>query len=144
MGEVIGQVQHEFWRPPVKAGSSANTSHELAQACEQCGTEFIVSSHYCHSCGAVRLDRNATSAWLELPGLAELAALAARVGLTTGALVAFLLGTLCVIVALTLGVMFSVKTPIDWQAIQLWRIQWLLGAIAAFIAGVVLKKSKTT
>jgi len=29
---------------------------------------------------------------------------------------------------------------LDWQAIQLWRIEWLLGAVAAFVAGCVLNK----
>jgi hypothetical protein len=29
---------------------------------------------------------------------------------------------------------------LDWQAIQLWRIEWLLGAAAAFVAGCLLKK----
>jgi len=30
---------------------------------------------------------------------------------------------------------------IDWQAVQLWRIEWLLGAVAAFVAGCLLKKA---
>lgn len=145
MGEVIDHVQHEFWRPPVKAApEAAATSQGLSEACERCGTEFIVGSRYCHSCGAVRPDENTTSALLEYPGVAELAALGSRLGLTVAAFIAFLLGAFCVIVALALGVIFSVKTPIDWQAIQLWRIQWLLGAIAAFVAGVMLKKPKTS
>jgi hypothetical protein len=33
-----------------------------------------------------------------------------------------------------------VRTAVDWQAIQLWRIEWLLGAVAAFIAGALLKR----
>jgi hypothetical protein len=30
---------------------------------------------------------------------------------------------------------------LDWQAVQLWRIEWLLGATASFLAGILLKKS---
>ena len=34
--------------------------------------------------------------------------------------------------ALTVSVFFSARTVLDWQAIQLWRIEWLLAAVAAF------------
>jgi hypothetical protein len=42
--------------------------------------------------------------------------------------------------ALAVSVFFSVRTALDWQAIQLWRIEWLLAAIASFLAGCLLKK----
>jgi hypothetical protein len=38
------------------------------------------------------------------------------------------------------SVFFSVRTALDWQAIQLWRIEWLLAAVAAFVAGCALRK----
>jgi hypothetical protein len=47
---------------------------------------------------------------------------------------------LCVVGALSVSVFFSARTLLDWQAIQLWRIEWLLAAVAAFAAGCVLKK----
>ncbi len=53
---------------------------------------------------------------------------------------AFLLGILCVVGALMISVFFSVRTTLDWQAIQLWRIEWLVGAVACFVAGCMLKK----
>ena len=77
---------------------------------------------------------------LEIPGLAEIAWLGERFGLTTPALIAFLVGVLCVLGALAVSVFFSVRTALDWQAIQMWRIEWLLGAIAALMAGCLLKK----
>ncbi len=104
-----------------------------------CGTEFIVSSLYCHACGARRPDLNAART-LEIPGRAELAWLGDRVGLTTPAVVAFLLGILCVLGALAVSLFFSVRTALDWQAIQLWRIEWLVAAVAAFAAGCLLKR----
>jgi len=137
MAEAADQAQHEFWRPPMPA-SLAVTNPERSATCH-CGTEFIVSSLYCHACGARRPDLNAVRT-LEIPGLAELAALGVRLGLTTPALIAFLLGILCVLGALAVSVFFSVRTALDWQAIQLWRIQWLLAAVAAFAAGCLLKK----
>jgi hypothetical protein len=131
------QAQHDFWRPPMPA-SAAVTNPERSATC-RCGTEFIVSSLYCHACGASRPDLNVART-LEIPGLAELTTLGERLGLTTPALIAFLLGVFCVVGALAVSVFFSARTVLDWQAIQLWRIEWLLAAVAAFAAGCLLKK----
>ena len=56
------------------------------------------------------------------------------------AVVSFLLGILCMLGAVAVSVFFSARTALDWQAIQLWRIEWLLAAVAAFVAGCLLKK----
>jgi hypothetical protein len=42
------------------------------------------------------------------------------------------------LVALSVGLLSS-----DFEAIQLWRIQWLMAACAAFLAGILLKGRKT-
>jgi hypothetical protein len=141
MEETVDQAQHEFWRAPI---AGAGDFVDLAEGDERrstcrCGTEFIVSSLYCHVCGARRPSLNGGRA-LRIPGLAEVAALRERLGLTTLALVAFLVGVLCVLGALSVSVFFSARTVLDWQAIQLWRIEWLLGAVVAFAAGCLFKK----
>jgi hypothetical protein len=38
------------------------------------------------------------------------------------------------------GFVFTATTLLDWQAVQLWRIEWLLGSVAMFAAGFLLKK----
>ncbi|MGA2001999.1 MAG: hypothetical protein ABSG70_01375 [Terriglobales bacterium] len=141
MAEVVNQAQNEFWRPPVSVPEVA-ASQDLSEACRQCGTEFIVSSRFCHSCGASRLELTATRT-IEIPGLTELAALGKRFGLTAPALAAFLFGLFCLVGALSVGIIFTSRTALDWQAIQLWRIEWLLAAIASFVAGCVLKRSSS-
>lgn len=62
-----------------------------------------------------------------------------RIGLPTASLIAFVLGLVCVAGALLVGLL-TAKTLIDWQAIQMYRIEWLLAATAAFVAGILLKK----
>jgi len=42
--------------------------------------------------------------------------------------------------AISVGWVYSAQTLSDFQAIQLWRIEWLLGAAAAFLAGILLKR----
>jgi hypothetical protein len=63
-----------------------------------------------------------------------------RLGLSTGSLIAFVVGLACVAGALLVG-LFTAKTLVDWQAIQFYRAEWLLAATASFVAGILLKKS---
>jgi hypothetical protein len=139
MAEALEQARHEFWRPPVKASEVA-VSQDRSETCAECGTEFIVGSRFCHSCGAGRPEASVVRQ-AEIPGVAELAALGKRFGLSKASLAAFLFGMLCMVGALAVGVVFTAHTTLDWQAIQMWRIEWLLAAIASFGAGLLLKKS---
>lgn len=62
-----------------------------------------------------------------------------RTGLSTGSLISFVVGLVCVAGALMVGLL-TAKTLVDWQAIQFYRAEWLLAATAAFVAGILLKK----
>ena len=135
MAEAVDQVEREFWRAPLPASAAAS---ERSATCH-CGSEFIVSSVYCHVCG-VRRPGVSVMPRLALPSVPDLASIAERLGLKIPAAIAFFLGVLCVIGAFAVSVFFSSRTLLDWQAIQLWRIEWLLAACAAFVAGCLLKK----
>jgi len=126
--------------PVSKAVAKRVRSDERSATC-RCGAEFIVSSQYCHVCGASRPDLGVSVArTLQIPGVGELTSLGERLGLTTSATIAFLVGVLCGVGALAVSVCFSARTVLDWQAIQLWRIEWLLAAIAAFVAGCLFQR----
>jgi hypothetical protein len=62
------------------------------------------------------------------------------VGLPTAALVAFMIGLGCVAGALGVSFFYKASNLAEFQAIQLWRIEWLLAATASFVAGILLKK----
>jgi hypothetical protein len=62
------------------------------------------------------------------------------IGLPTAALVAFLIGLGCVAGAVCVSLFFKAQTMAEFQAVQMWRIEWLLAATAAFVAGILLKK----
>ena len=137
MAEALDQVRQDFWRPPATEGASGQ---ERSKTCDECGTEFIVGSRFCHCCGASRGDLVATQT-IEIPGLAEFSALGKRLGLTTASMAAFAFGVLCLLGALSVGIIYTARTALDWQAIQMWRIEWLLAAVAGFVAGILLKKT---
>jgi len=144
MNEAVDQIQHDFWRPPVRVESETAASHDLSEACPHCGTEFIVGSRFCHACGSHRPGSRAEAVLPNVPGLAEFVGAGERLGLTPAAFCALVLGVICLVGALSVGVIFSAKTLTDWQAIQLWRIEWLLGAIASFVAGMLLRRTKNS
>jgi hypothetical protein len=62
------------------------------------------------------------------------------VGLPTASLVAFIIGLGCVTGAIGVSLFYKASNLGEFQAIQLWRIEWLLAATASFVAGILLKK----
>ncbi len=141
MAEVAHGAQHDFWRPPLHAASELSATQELVEVCDRCGTEFIVGSRFCHNCGAGRPDASGVSRPATAASL-QLGSMAGKLGLTIPSFIAFAIGVFCLIAAAAVSLIFSAKTVVDWQAIQLWRIEWLLGAIGAFVAGSLLKRNR--
>jgi hypothetical protein len=137
MADVVREAQQEFWRPPVVVPEAARPA--MVEACDACASEFMVGSLFCHACGASRSARPSTSnhwtLYLEFHNIKR------ALGLSTASLIAFVAGMACLIMAsIAVGMIYSVQTFNDFQAVQLYRVQWLLGAIAAFAAGLLLKK----
>lgn len=133
--------RQEFWKPAVAARpESAHSAEATAQACQECGTDFVVGSRFCYVCGADRNANLSDSAVAGVRAWVDFASLRESLGLTSASLVAFILGCACVIAAVVTGFVFTATTLLDWQAVQLWRIEWLLAAVALFMAGVLLKK----
>lgn len=139
MAEVVPNTQQEFWRPPVVKREPSGSS--LLQACEGCGTEFMVGSRYCHICGAAREVIPVTDPhWarhLELHNIKQ------GLGLPLASLIAFVGGLGCLLAAVASGMIYSERNVLEWEAVQAFRIQWLLAAVAAFVAGILLKKTIT-
>jgi hypothetical protein len=61
------------------------------------------------------------------------------VGLPTAALIAFMVGLGCIAGALGVSLFYKASNLAEFQAIQMWRIEWLLAATASFVAGILLK-----
>lgn len=142
MSDLVHDVQQDFWRPPL-AKPSVETG--LAEACRRCGTEFMVGAAFCHICGLGRhRAANAPNGWtkhLHFPHALEFSTIKRWFGLPLAPLCAFLVGVAFIVVGLCMGFM-SVHDYTDFEAIQLWRIEWLMAACAAFLAGILLKGRK--
>jgi hypothetical protein len=171
MSEVVQETQHEFWRAPSPVAVADNEMPQeaiptMAETCSGCGSEFLLGSRYCHTCGGRRgetVGANQDAAamvglweqglsWLQavIAGFSEIEfpswlrylhfhEIKSWVGLSAASLIAFVIGIGCVAGALLVGLL-TARNFVDWQAIQFYRAEWLLAATAAFVAGILLKK----
>jgi len=175
MADLLQETHQDFWQPPSTAmgeGVVVHAAPTMAEVCPRCGTEFLLGSGFCHSCGGRRpeaLSAAAKADAAEMAGVWEQAVTWVRsvvvgvsgavrkikfpswlhylhfheiqrwIGLSTASLVAFIIGLACIAGALLAGLL-NAKTFVDWQAIQFYRAEWLLGATASFVAGILLKK----
>jgi hypothetical protein len=185
MAEVVQDTRQEFWRsptvlePPVVEAALPAAAPEMAEACADCGTEFMIGARFCHTCGrrrpmisspnpeaALTIGLSArsitmvwarlssalrswtgliASAWHEVPlpdwlHYLHFHEIKRWVGLSTAALIAFMIGLGCVAGAIGVSLFYRASNLMEFQAIQMWRIEWLLAATASFVAGILLKK----
>ncbi|HEX7288842.1 MAG TPA: hypothetical protein VF532_21845 [Candidatus Angelobacter sp.] len=137
------EERQEFWKPVVNPQADSLQTSAADHACPHCGTEFIVGSRFCHICGANRNVNLADTTTIGLRAWFDYASLRDALGQSTASLVAFVIGCACVIAAAFTGFLFTANNLVDWQAVQIWRIEWLLAGVAAFVAGLLLKKKTT-
>lgn len=173
MAEVAQGTQEEFWRPPTHRLEEVvlcDPHPAMAEACPRCGTEFLLGSKFCHSCGGRRPEIISSSARADAAALAGLwdravsRTQSAIAGLSWSKIpfpswlrhlhfheiksrVGLPTGSL---IAFVIGLacvagallvgLLTAKTLVDWQAIQYYRAEWLLAATASFVAGILLKK----
>ena len=139
MPEAVHNAEHEYWRPPAQSGRvvDAPPGRHGQLTCSRCGTEFIMGARFCHVCGSEREGLAGARRWaqiLDFTGIRE------SLGLSLGALIAFIAGLGCILAAIGTGLVYTAATALDWQAVQIWRIEWLIAGAAAFLAGILLKK----
>jgi hypothetical protein len=145
----------------------------MAEACADCGAEFMIGARFCHTCGQRRPAFSTAGAdaapallaglwvrivsWVRSQSVAVAAAsrkfslpawlrylhfheIKRWIGLPTAAMIAFMVGLGCVAGAISVSLVYRASNLAEFQAIQMWRIEWLLAATASFVAGILLKK----
>ncbi len=161
--------QSPVLRGPSPEAASPTGAQSLAEACAGCGTEYLIGAKFCHACGQARpamsdlqsepqpigelwartqarlrpwLDvassvrKTSLPPWLQYLHFHEIKR---WVGLPTASLIAFLIGLGCVAGALCVSFFYKASNLAEFQAIQMWRMEWLLAATASFVAGILLK-----
>lgn len=131
------QQREDFWKPLPSSRLHSVTGSEPQAHCRQCGGELLAGARFCHLCG---FEQTPESLKPRLVPKLEDGSLTSIWGHSLASFTALILGSLCLAAAVTTGFLYKVTTLSDWQAIQLWRIEWLLGALALFTAGNLLKR----
>ncbi len=134
-------LDQEYWRPPAQNPPQTSAVRPNPELCPRCQTEFAVGARFCHVCGAERNAQLELSSESRLIRFLDFRLIMDSLGLTAGALIAFIVGLACVIAAIVTGLIYTATTVLDWQAVQLWRMEWLLASVAAFVAGILLKRT---
>ncbi len=127
----------EFWRPPLETQHEAVPTVQT-ESCARCGTEFVAGSRFCHVCGAKREPQFAARR-IQWARFLDIHRMQEWLGLPLASVVALIVGIICTLAAIGTGLVYTATTVLDWQAVQIWRIEWLLAAVAAFLAGILLK-----
>jgi hypothetical protein len=153
---------------PAEPALPVAASQSMSDACAGCRSEFMIGALFCHTCGLRRplLAEIHTPAeglwagkiawarpwidtaagywrefsfpdWLHYLHFHEIKR---WVGLPTAALIAFMIGLGCIAGAIGVSLFYKASNLAEFQAIQMWRIEWLLAATASFVAGILLKK----
>lgn len=140
MQETIREMEtrQEFWRP---AQEQLHATPASTPMCAKCGADYVIGSRFCHVCGAGRDERVRDRSTAFVEKLAMIAQLPELLKLSVASTVLFALGVFCAIASVAVGFIYSAQTLVDWQAVQIWRIEWMLGSLIAFVAALLVKTS---
>ena len=74
MSQVVPDTQQEFWRPPVAVAAPTveDPLPTMAEACPRCGSEFLLGSRFCHTCGGRRPEMVNNAAKADVAAIAGL------------------------------------------------------------------------
>ena len=142
MSDGVRNITQEYWRP-VQPPNTELRGIGTEMLCSNCGSEFAIGARFCHVCGNERAPETNASRTSQLIDLIDFEQLCERSGLNGIALILTFVGFGCVLGAILVGLVYTANTVLDWQAVQVWRIEWMLGALVAFVAAILLNKKKT-
>ena len=143
MPEFTRELSHDYWRPAPSAGNQFQTHGFQTQAkeafCAACGTPYAAGAHFCHLCGLRREADLRPQRWNPMIDTFDIEAFRARFELSRASLVFMLAAVLFLLATLMTGLIYNTSTLAEWQAVQSWRIEWLLATIVALLAAILFK-----
>ena len=123
----------EYWRPADPEVARAIDVTVKEAFCWNCGSPYSAAAGFCQACGSAR------SGGPQLVQAGERKPAALRLRLPLVSLVFLIVGLGCFAAALLTGAIYRTDTLVDWQAVQVWRVEWLLAGCGAMLAAIVLR-----
>lgn len=143
MADFTKELSQEYWRPAPTPGNQFQPqgfqTHSTEAFCTGCGTQYAVGARFCHVCALGREDdlhlvkRTAIVDWLDFDRIRE------KSGLSSISLVLVLAAAVFMLATVMTGLVYNTATIAEWQAVQTWRIEWLLATVAALLAAMLFK-----
>jgi len=135
------EARQEFWRP---AQEQLHTPLAAGPTCAHCGADYVLGSRFCHVCGAGRDENTNQRPFAFMEKLAGVARLPEALNLSAASTVLFAIAAFCAVAAIAVGFIYTAETLVDWQAVQVWRIEWMLASLIGLLAALLLKNSGRT
>jgi hypothetical protein len=140
MPDITRGPLQEYWRPAPSVGNTFQTRGPQTRNeafCPICGTPYAIGARFCHTCGLSREGalekRNPVKDWFDLDTLRT------QLGISTASLIFVLAATIFILATVMTGLVYNTSTIAEWQAVQTWRIEWLLATVAALLLAMLFK-----
>jgi hypothetical protein len=145
MADISREVSQEYWRQAPTPGKDFQTPGFQPQGnqafCAVCGTPYAAGALFCHLCGLGRekdlraKKRGLNLEWLDFDRIRE------QTGLSTISLVLVISAALFMLASVMAGLIYDTSTIAEWQAVQTWKVEWLLATVPTLLAAMLFKKS---
>lgn len=132
MSGIAQNARPDFWLP-----HSAEGTQPALTACSRCGAEFMIAAQFCHICGTARYASGHTHSGTVQKSVSSEFNVLETLGLPCG--LALCAGVGCLVFAIGIGLVYPDQNFADFESIQFWRMEWLMGAVAAFALAILLK-----
>jgi hypothetical protein len=145
MAEFSRELSKEYWRPAPSAGSLQSHVYQTQgneAFCSICGTPYAAGARYCHLCGESRDEDLRFEHTNRFMNRLDFDVLRIQFGFSTWSLVFLFAASVFLLAMLMTGAIHNAATPAEWQAVQTWRIEWLLAAVAALLAANLFKSRR--
>jgi hypothetical protein len=139
MSESAREISQEYWRPAQQPSRAEYPVASVTPYCNMCGTQYAPGARFCHVCGENREPEFQAGSAQKIAQALDFANIRQTLGLSTVSLVLVALAIGCVLGALMTGVIYSANTVAEFQAVQSWRMEWMLAAIVALVAAILFK-----
>jgi hypothetical protein len=144
MSESAREISQEYWRPAQQQNRPEYQVASVIPYCNMCGTQYATGARFCHVCGENREPEFQATGSNRIVQALDFTNIRQKLGLSATSLVLVALAAGCVLGALFTGLIYGASTLVEWQAVQTWRIEWMLAAVVALVAAILFRDNPST
>ena len=144
MSDSAREISQEYWRPAQQPNRVEYPVASVTPYCNMCGTQYATGARFCHVCGENRDPEFQATGANRIAQALDFTNIRQKLGMSTTSLVLTAVAIGCVLGALLTGMVYSANTIAEFQAVQSWRMEWLMAAAVALIAAILFKHGAPT